>query len=56
MEEKDLKLIEQYSELMKGFEDRQFIINEWPLDNGVYRQYSAIDSSGTSVSGTSFCL
>ena len=56
MEEKDLKLKEQYDELMNGFEDRQFIVNEWPLENGVYRQYSALDSSVASVSGTSFCF
>lgn len=56
MEEKDLKLKEQYDELMNGFEDRQFIVNEWPLENGIYRQYSALDSSGAFVSGTSFCF
>lgn len=56
MEEKDIKLEDRYSELMNGFEERQFIVNEWPLENGVYRQYSALDSAGTSVSGTSLCL
>lgn len=56
MDEKEIKLEEQYSELMNGFEERQFIENEWPLENGVYRQYSVFDSAGTSVSGTSFLL
>lgn len=56
MEDKDLKLEEKYTELMHGFMDRQFIVNDWPLENGVYRQYSALDSSGTPVSGTSVCL
>jgi len=56
MEEKYIKLDEQYDELMNGFEERQFIVNEWPLENGVYRQYSVFDSTGTSVSGTSFVL
>lgn len=56
MEEKDIKLEDRYSELMNGFEERQFIVNEWPIENGVYRQYSALDSAGKSVSGTSFCL
>lgn len=56
MEEKSLKLIDQYKELLNGYESQQFISNEWPIENGVYRQYSALDCSEPSVSGTSFCL
>ena len=56
MEEKDIRLEEQYNELMNGFEQRQFIVNVWPIENGVYRQYSVFDSAETSVSGTSFIL
>ena len=56
MEDKDIKLENRFTELMHGFMDRQFIFNEWPLENGVYRQYSAFDSSSTTVSGTSVCL
>ena len=56
MENKSQKLIEQYNKLLNGFEQQQFISNEWPIENGVYRQYSALDSSENSVSGTSFCL
>lgn len=56
MEERDKSLVEQYGELMHGYEPQQFISNVWPLENGVYRQYSAFESSGTVVSGTSFSL
>ena len=56
MEDKDIKMIDQYNDLMHGYEQQQFISNVWPLEDGLYRQYSAFDSSGTTISGTSFCI
>lgn len=56
MGERDKSLGEQYVELMRGYEQQQFISTVWPLENGVYRQYSAFESSGTVVSGTSYSL
>jgi hypothetical protein len=54
MEEKRKQFTERYDDLMNGFERQQFISNEWPLENGVYKQYSVFDSSETSISGTGF--
>ena len=54
MEDKNKQYIERFDDLMSGFERIQFISNEWPLDNGVYKQYSALDSSETTISGTGF--
>ena len=56
MENKDITLIEQLDSLMQGFEQLQFVSKDWPIENGIYRQYSAFESFETSLSGTSFCL
>ncbi len=56
MEEKDTKLRDKFDEFVRGYEHQKFISSKWPIDNGVYRQYSALDPSEVAVSGTSFCL
>lgn len=49
-------LLEQYNAIMKGYEPRPFSYGSWPMENGVYKQYSAFDNEGFTVGGTSFSL
>lgn len=54
MENKKEELIEQYNSIMKGYAPQNFVANNWPMENGVYKQYSAYEQSNNSVSGTSY--
>ena len=54
MDKKKKEIIEKYNTIMKGYEHQTFVPNYWPMENGVYKQYSAFEESNNSVSGTSF--
>lgn len=54
MDKKTEELIEKYNSIMKGYEYQTFVPNSWPMENGVYKQYSAFEESKNSVSGTSY--
>ncbi len=54
MENKNNKLIEMYNSIMEGYEPHDFVPRNWPMENGVYKQYSAYEQSNCSVSGTSY--
>ena len=54
--EKKEEIIEKYNSIMKGYEPQNFVPDNWPMENGVYKQYSAFEQSNTSVSGTSYNL
>ena len=50
----DKELVEQLNDFLKDY-DPPFVSNDWPMENGVYKQYSAFDTSNTTVGATSFC-
>lgn len=54
MDKKNEDLIEKYDSIMKGYEHQTFMSSIWPMENGVYKQYSAFEESNNSVSGTSY--
>lgn len=49
-------LVEQYKSIMKDYEPKPFISADWPMENGVYKQYSAFENQTVSVGGTSYSL
>ena len=49
-------LVEQYNSIMKDYEPKPFISGDWPMENGVYKQYSAFENQTVSVGGTSYSL
>ena len=53
-EEKDSELLKQYDTLMDGYEPLSFVSGDWPMENGVYRLYSAFEESNNSIGGISF--
>ena len=53
-EEKESELLEQYNAFMDGYEPLSFVSGDWPMENGVYRQYSAFEESNNSIGGISF--
>lgn len=54
MDKKKKEIIDKYNSIMKGYEHQTFVPSSWPMENGVYKQYSAFEESNNSVSGTSF--
>lgn len=54
MDGKDKEILEGYNSIMKDYEPQTFVSGDWPIENGVYKQYSAFDESKNSVSGTSY--
>lgn len=56
MDDKEKNIIESYNSIMKGYETQTFVSGNWPMENGVYKQYSAFNESDNSVSGTSYKL
>lgn len=52
--EKKEEILNKYNAMMKGYEPQVFVPNTWPMENGVYKQYSAYEESNNSVSGTSY--
>lgn len=54
MDSKEKNLIEKYNSMMRGYEPQTFVSGNWPMENGVYKQYSAFEESNNSVSGTSY--
>lgn len=55
-EEKESELLEQYNAFMDGYEPLSFVSGDWPMENGVYRQYSAFEESNNSIGGISYIL
>lgn len=49
-------LVEQYSSMMKDYRPILYLSGDWPMENGVYKQYSAFENQNTSVGGTSYSL
>ena len=45
-----------FNKFVDGYQPKPFISSEWPLENGIYKQYSAFEESGVSVSGTANSL
>ena len=50
------EIIEKYNSIMKGYEPQNFVPSNWPMENGVYKQYSAFEQFNGSVSDTSYNL
>lgn len=45
MDNKEMDLLQQYDAIMDGYEPLTFVSSDWPMENGVYRQYSAFEES-----------
>lgn len=45
-----------FTKFVDGYQPKPFISSEWPLEDGIYKQYSAFEESGVSVSGTANTL
>lgn len=54
MEIKKEELINKYDSIMKGYTPHNFVESNWPMENGVYKQYSAYEKPDNIVSGTSY--
>lgn len=54
MDSKEKDIIEKYNSIIKGYEPQTFVTGNWPMENGMYKQYSAFKNSNYSVSGTSY--
>lgn len=54
MEIKKEELINKYDSIMKGYTPLNFVESNWPMENGVYKQYSAYEKPDNIVSGTSY--
>ena len=48
------EIINKYQSIMNGFEHQTFVPSNWPMENGVYKQYSVFEESNNTVSGTSY--
>lgn len=49
-----MDLLQQYDTIMEGYEPLTFVSGDWPMENGLYRQYSAFEESNNSIGGTSY--
>jgi len=56
MKMNDEKLLKQYDALMKDYEPQPFVPTNWPMENGVYKQYSAFNQDDSSIGCTSYSL
>ena len=45
---------ESFKRFLEGYKQNPFVSHEWPMENGIYKQYSAFDVSGGAMSDT--CL
>lgn len=53
MQEREKDVAGMFDEFMKGFEP-QYVSNNWPIENGLYKQYSAFETVTTSVGATGY--
>lgn len=42
-----------FDQLMKGYEPSPFLTSNWPMQDGVYREYSEYENNDSCPSGTS---
>lgn len=56
MENDNKDLVKQYTSIMKDYEPNLYTSGPWPMENGVYKQYSAYENQNNSVGGTSYSL
>lgn len=49
MDEKNNDLVEMYESIMKDYKPQDFVLNVWPMENGVYKQYSAYEKNSNSI-------
>lgn len=52
MERQVADIAEAFKQFVDGYQKSPYISTEWPLENGLYKQYSAFDRSEPIVSGT----
>ncbi len=46
-------IMRQYDKFIKGYEPSNLICQDWPMQNGIYQQYSIYKNNTPSSSGTS---
>ena len=51
-ENKDLA--KEYNAIMNGFSPEPLISGDWPMENGMYKQYSAFEDTSISMGCTSY--
>ncbi len=54
MKNRNDNLSKMYEGVMNGFSSQPYVPGNWPMENGVYKQYSAFEKTNNSVGGTSY--